>query len=346
MLLKTKRKSKANPTTEVRRHGVSLAVARAMQGVLLWMVMGAVLAVCASGQAVTRRLILKDGSYQTATKWEIKGERVRFYSAERFEWEELPSALIDWKATEEWGKQHANAVNEQAAAQIAADKAEEDAAAPEVASGLRLPETGGIFLLDVFQQRPGLVELVQNGTNVNKQTGKNILRAVINPLPSGPKQTIELKGTRARVKSHLPQPTIYANINYDDDAATAGEEAVKVSKQERFKIVRVKQEKTKRVIADLKVSLLGSMKEQRNVVPTTAESIGTDWVKITPQQPLPPGEYALVEMLTPKQMNLYVWDFSVDPNAPANPTAWKPIQAKPMPTGTDESPILNPRPKR
>jgi hypothetical protein len=211
---------------------------------------------------------------------------------------------------------------------------------------LRLPETGGVFLLDVFKDKPGLVELVQNGTQINKQTGKNILRSVINPLPSGPKQTIELKGTRARVKSHLPQAAIYANINFDDDAATTGEEAVKLNREDRFKIVRVKQDKTKRVIADLKISLLGSMKEQRNVVPTKVEAVGTDWVKVTPQQPLAPGEYALVEMLTPKQMNLYVWDFSVDPTAPANPSAWKPVPAKPMPTGTDESPILNPRPRR
>jgi len=67
-------------------------------------------------------------------------------------------------------------------------------------------------------------------------------------------------------------------------------------------------------------------------VPTNAELMpGSAWVKLTPKAPLSPGEYAVAEMLSDEGMNLYVWDFGVNPNAPANGAAWKPSQPSAAP---------------
>ena|SRR5271166_234371 len=99
-------------------------------------------------QELARRLILKDGSYQTITKYEIKGDRVRYLSAERGEWEELPTSLVDWPATEKYEKERAAAPAIPEAAAIDKEfKADREAGLshlPQVAPGLRLPEDSGV----------------------------------------------------------------------------------------------------------------------------------------------------------------------------------------------------------
>jgi hypothetical protein len=288
----------------------------------------------------TKRLILKDGSYQSVNKYEVKGDRVRYYSAERAEWEEMPQSLVDWKATEAYEKDAASDKNTELEKVLKEDKedAEKEAAAnPEVAPGVRLPDGGGVFLLEKFKGQPQLCELVQTNGEINKHTGKNILRATINPIASS-KQSIELKGLHARVQSHTGYPEIYLDI--DSDTQTQ-----KLELADHFRIVRMTVKKDTRLLGNLKVSMIGNVSQEGSYVKVEAEKMTGDWIKLKPATPLAPGEYAVVEMLTPKEMNLYVWDFGVDPNAPDNPTAWKPVAPRENKMGTEESPVLVPHKK-
>src|ERR1700691_647717 len=140
-----------------------------------------------AAQEQARRLILKDGSYQSITKYEVKGDRVRYLSAERDEWEELPSSLVDWPATEKYEKDRsASAVPEAAAIdkETDAEREAEQSRLPQVAPGLHLPEDSGVFLLDTFQAQPQLVALQQAEGDINRDTKGNIFRGALNPVAS------------------------------------------------------------------------------------------------------------------------------------------------------------------
>ena len=47
----------------------------------------------------TGRLYLKDGTYQIAREYQVLEDRVRYYSTERGEWEEIPLELVDLDRT-------------------------------------------------------------------------------------------------------------------------------------------------------------------------------------------------------------------------------------------------------
>ena len=298
----------------------------------------------AHAQAV-KRLILKDGSYQPVVRYEIKGDRVRYLSAERYEWEEVPSSLVDWPATQKWEKDRESGSEDakEVSKQMEQERQEEEAKSPTVAPGLRLPSQGGVFLLDDYQGQKQLAELVQSGSEINKQTGKNILRAAINPL-SVAKQSIEVKGARARVQAHEDRPVLYINVEPSaEDASSSGPPP---EATQRFRIVRLERKKDSRVVGNLKVAITGSVKQQQTFVDATVTPMAGGWMKIVPAAPLATGEYAIVEMLSPKEINLYVWDFGVDPSAPANATAWKPAPVQDTQTGTTQTPVLQGRPPK
>lgn len=290
----------------------------------------------ASGHAqdLAKRLYLTDGSYQSVTKYEIKGERVRYLSAERGEWEELPKSMVDWPATEKYAKERAagGAPPEAAALEkeIAEEKANEEALSPHVLPGLQLPEEGGVFLLDTYEGNPELVPLEQRGGSVNKNTKRNILRAAVNPVASA-HQTVEVPGKHSPMQSHVAVPAVYINIDRGEDQPESEtpteakpKELEPLPPQDRFKIIRLETKGDKRVVGDIKIAVYGKISQDAKFVSTTAQPMTGGWVKITPTESLGSGEYAVVEMLGKEGMNLYVWDFGVNPNAPANTVAFKP----------------------
>ena len=302
----------------------------------------------APAQELSRRLILKDGSYQLVTKYEVKGNRVRYLSAERNEWEELPESLVDWPATEKYEKDRAAGSSVPEAVQldkeIEQERAREETQLPQVAPGLRLPQDSGVFLLDSFQGEPQIVELQQTAGDVSRNTKTNIFRGAINPV-AGLKQTIELENPHAPVQAHVDVPSLYINVDVSPDQPATNQVAPTIDPAhpkdpqssallDHFRIVHAEVKGGKRILGDVKRQVTGKISQEQHLVKTTATRVSGGWLKLTPTESLPPGEYALVEMIreegTNKEgMNLYVWDFGVNPKAPANANPWKPSAPEP-----------------
>ena len=289
------------------------------------------LALLTQAQDLAKRLILKDGSYQSVTKYEVKGDRVRYLSAERGEWEELPKSMVDWPATEKYAKDRASGASTPEAValdnELEAERRAEEARSPHVAPGLQLPEEGGVFLLDTYESRPELVPIDQRGGSINKNMKGNILRAAVNPVASA-HQTVEVPGKHAPVQSHVTVPSLYINIDRGEETETdaAIEQIQKkdaLPPPDRFRIVRLEAKGDKRVVGDIKVAVYGKISQEAKFAPTTSQPMTGGWVKVTPTEALATGEYAVVEMLGKEGMNLYVWDFGVNPSAPANTVAFK-----------------------
>jgi len=298
------------------------------------------------------RLILKDGSYQIVMSYRIVGDRVRYVSAERGgSEEEIPASLVDFDATHRWEKSHSQPAegDSQGAApaidpELLKEEADRAAMTPEVAPDLRLPELDNVLALDTYQGQPQLVPLPQSDGELNHNTGHNVLKAVVNPLSSS-HQLVQLKGERSMVQLHIDTPVLYIRLGEAivPDGTTpltvdthGASSAMKDShpgdpSASRYVIVKADVRTGSRRVTSFKISLLGSVQRDEDVVETTVETLpGGHWMKLTPRQSLTFGEYALMEVLSDREVNLGVWDFGIHPTAPANRDAILPQPKRPF----------------
>lgn len=298
------------------------------------------------------RLILKDGSYQIVMSYKLVGDRVRYVSAERGgAEEEIPAALVDFDATKRWERSHTESPDAQDPnspagidPELLKEEADRAAMTPEVAPDLRLPELDDVLVLDTYQGQPQLVPLTQSDGELNRNTGHNILKSVVNPL-SSPHQLVQLKGERSMVQLHVDRPVLYVRLGEaivpdgttpltvdTHGASTAMKDGASTNPADsRYVIVRADVRTGSRVVASFKISLLGGVQQVEDVVQTTQEILsGGHWMKLTPTQPLAFGEYALMEILSDREVNLGVWDFGVHPMAPANRDAMLPQPKRPF----------------
>jgi hypothetical protein len=335
------------------RHRVPKSFSAAL---LLALALTSLPALCANPQHTTAlqpdagtphrtRLILKDGSYQIVMSYKVVGNVVRYVSAERGgAEEEIPLSLVDLDATHRWEKQHAqpdpnNPQPPSIDPELLKEEADRAALTPEVAKDLRLPEQDSTLALDTFRGTPELVPLAQTDSDLNRNTAHNLLKAAVNPL-SAAHAIITLKGETSPVQLHVKDPILYLRIGDESVGNTAGtpltvdthgatsripNDPGGGSPASRYVIVRTDVRTGARVVYSIRIPLLGTGQRQEDVVETSSELLpGGHWLKITPKEPLDFGEFALMEVISDKAVNLGVWDFGVHPVSPENRDIIKP----------------------
>ncbi len=268
-----------------------------------------------------KKLVLKDGSFQLVRQYERKGDRVHYYSVERSTWEEIPADLVDWEATSKAEAQEAYR-NQELVEKVRADEAARQAeqlvdvdASVQVAPGVFLPPGEGAYVVE----GKAVLPLAQVGANVKLDKG-NFVKQVLVPIPVVPtRHKIQIPGSRAQVRITTAQPEFYLREAPDSDRASApasgkSRSSQSSTRESEFELVRAQVKGDARQIETLSTQITGQQSAQRKSISVQRWEIAKGLYRLTLNQPLEPGEYALAEIL-PAGMNLYVWDFGLDPPA-------------------------------
>lgn len=244
------------------------------------------------------KLYMKDGSYQLVSTYEIHGDRVRYLSAERSEWEEVPVSLVDFDATQR--AQAQEKLEDQKRLQDAKELEHERFYKPpdtglEVAPGVRLPGDDGVFTLDGKR----LVRMVQSSTETVSDRKRAAMVLAV-PLPVVKSRSlVVLEGAKATIRLSDPLPVFYVQ-----SATGLGS---------RLELVHLKPGKESRVLENLDVGRGKGAKptEERTMVPIERKQLATNVYSLKPLQPLEAGEYALGEVVDDK-LSLDVYDFGYE----------------------------------
>jgi hypothetical protein len=279
-----------------------------------------------AGSAAEVKLFLKDGTYQLVKSYEVRGDRVRYYSIERSDWEEMPVSLVDFDATKRVQQEEADTQkkNLDTAREIDKQRFERPVATGfEVAPGIHLPTEEGVFAFDGVR----VIRMVQTSAEVITDKKRAALRmALPGPLLKD-RSVVVLDGPKAAVRILVAQPTFYINAA---DGSGARMDLLPVA---------VNKNKTARAVEKVQSGLgMGQSGETRTALPLERVQLAPGLYKLKPAQELAFGEYALGELIGEK-LNLELWDFGIDgaldrnnPQGPSSTSDRPPVIRRKPPT--------------
>ncbi len=233
------------------------------------------------------RLFLKEGGHHAVREYSVNGDRVRYYSTERGDWEEIPLALVDLKKTEAERAERAASIKEESAALAAEENAERE----QRRQAARVPSETGVYYV---RDSTTLVPIPAAETALRTDKKRSILKRV-SPIPMvAGKSTLELDGETSPNTVASDRPEFYFRLE----------------REERFTIIKLAPKKAVRIAQTWqKIPVSDELVEEHEAIEIFRQQFGDNLYKIWPQQPLAPGEYAVIEY-TEGKGNTRVWDFS------------------------------------
>jgi hypothetical protein len=254
----------------------------------MWKLGLALLALACAAWAANIKLYLTDGTYHLVREYQVQTDRVRYYSVERSDWEEIPLELVDLKRTKAEVAEH-----EESLAKEEKIVREENAAEAEVRNEASLvPQDPGAYWMDGKQVKA--LKLAEESVHTNK--GRRILMTVLVPLPTNTKATLEIPGPHATTVFTDPEQEFYVQLQ--------GTEAFGIAKLTTKGELRIVENLTYSPIVQDEVG------EERTLVEYLHRQLGDGLYKIWPKDPLPPGEYAIVRY-TDGKVDIESYDFAV-----------------------------------
>lgn len=237
------------------------------------------------------RLYLKDGTWHMVREYQKLEDRVRYYSTERSDWEELPLDMVDLKKTE---AERASRLEDEKR-QAAVDDEEEKFDREVKREISRVPENPGVYFVDGSEMAEIKRAELKSKTD-KKRTALRIIVPV--PVVAG-KASLELAGENAAVTVPDNRPNLYFRID----------------STQRFTIVRLRPKKGVRVVAVMQVEPMTKMAFfDMDKVDVFRQQLRDNLYKVWPTKPLEAGEYALVQYSEGESADsgdILVWDFRV-----------------------------------
>ncbi len=200
----------------------------------------------------------------------------------------------------------------------------------EIAPGVLLPEKGMVWILDRTENQSHLERIYLSEARVNRHLAENVVRAQFLVLRMS--SEIDLNGTAAKLRLSSKTPIIFVHKSEEDEEESQSPANSK-GVLAHYVLLHLRVADDRRVICTFTAWQLGIKPgRHEDVVKVLTEELTGQWLKITPKQALPDGEYIVTRWPDDKkQYESHVYDFGVGTpiNGPlTSPSTWHAADSK------------------